>query len=393
MSPADGLAEFSEDAVPTGTVLAYSAGPRQLAPDNGVFAQALATHMQQEGVELRQVLERVRRDVTQAAPSLNPTHTIALNTAPFYFRGAPTAPPPAALTYVSPNLAPDARQTPPDVRAPLVRGEDVSRLRDFALFRECELCPEMVVIPAGQLLMGSPQDEVGRDDDEDDQAGPGGQQVLVNVRRFAIGRFEVTAAEWFGCVDGGGDCVSAARGRGQEPVAMIRWFDAQFYIYWLSQQRSGGRTLARGGAAGPYRMPTEAEWEYAARAGAATRYSWGDQEPICDEAAGNGANHLRSCGESEARVVGSFASARNRFGLYDMHGGLYEFVQDCYADSYVGLARDGSAYDPEICPSRQRVIRGGSWRDNPNGLRSANRYFIGDNLRGDSYGVRIARTL
>ena len=387
MSPTDGLAELSEDAVPAGTVLAYSAGPRQLAPDNGVFAQALATHIQHEGVELRQVLDRVRRDVTRVTPSLNPTHTIALNTAPFYFRGAPVAPSqaPTLLTYASPEQAPDARQTASDVRAPLVRSEDVSRLRDFALFRECDACPEMVVLPAGTFLMGSPQDEAGRLHEEDDQAGPGGEQVQVSLRRFAIGRFELMAEEWFACVDADGGCSQQVLGRRRLPVAGgVRWNDLPAYFTWLNTRAGGGAMLVSASGGGAYRLPSEAEWEYAARAGTRTAYSFGD------DAASLG-DHAWYAENAEGGLHEIGGKAANPFGLYDVHGNLLEWVQDCCAPSYADHHTNNSAHETDGCTNR--VVRGGSWTSSLEYLRSAGRYGFGPADRYGNVGFRVARTL
>jgi formylglycine-generating enzyme required for sulfatase activity len=270
------------------------------------------------------------------------------------------------------------------VRAPLVRSEDVPRLRDFALFRECEHCPEMVVLPAGTFLMGSPQNEADRDDDEDSAVGPGGEQVRVRVSRFAIGRFELTAAEWFACVDAGGGCDDRPAVRDVWPVASVTWNSIPAYMTWLNGQAGGGTTLVRAGGAGAYRLPSEAEWEYAARAETTTAYAFGD------DPAGLG-DYAWFNGNIEGRPPPVGSKSANQFGLYDSHGSVSEWVQDCYADSYAALPRDGSAYATEECSDR--VLRGGSSFNFPQSLRSADRNGDNPDNRFIWVGVRVARTL
>ncbi len=238
-------------------------------------------------------------------------------------------------------------------------------------FRDCDACPEMVVVPAGSFTMGSPPHEEGRDDDE----GPIHRVTIVAP--FAVGRYEVTIAEWDACVAAGG-CRYRIEdedwGRGRRPAINVEWSQAKEYVSWLS--RETGK---------PYRLPTEAEWEYAARAGTETRYSWGDDIGL------NRAN-CNGCGsrwdyEKTARV-GSFAA--NGFGLHDMHGNVWEWVEDCSHGSYLGAPSDGSAWTARS-DCRKRVRRGGSWFDKPRYLRSANR---GRRDYGhEEDGFRVARTL
>ena len=176
-----------------------------------------------------------------------------------------------------------------------------------------------------------------------------------------MGKHEVTFAQWDACVaDGGcgGYTPDDDEGRGNRPVIYVSWDDIQLFIDWLNA-RTGGN----------YRLPTEAEWEYAARAGSTTKYSWGNS------IGSNRANCLNDgCGESleyddRTAPVGSFSA--NAWGLHDMHGNVWEWVQDCYNDSYVGAPTDGSAWTSGDCG--QRVGRGGAWSDTPRGLRSAAR--------------------
>ena len=260
----------------------------------------------------------------------------------------------------------------------------MSRLRDFALFRECEFCPEMVVLPAGSFLMGSPQSETGRSDDEDDRSGPGGEQVRVNVQRFAIGRFEVTGDEWTACRG----CAQTIGGRGRYPATTMSWNDAQVYVRWMNEVVGG---LAAMGVVywddvGPYRLPSEAEWEFAARSGSTARFWWGDEGPACDQDAGNGANY-EECAVRTARPVGSFRA--NDFGLFDMHGNVWEWVSDCTSTAYASISNNGAASFLEPCEFRQN--RGGSWDDSHVNLRSANRSGYVETYQSNYLGVRVAR--
>ena len=245
-------------------------------------------------------------------------------------------------------------------------------------FRDCPECPEMVEVPAGSFMMGSPESEEGRFGNE----GPVHRVTIA--RPFAVGVYEVTFDEWDACVSDGGcggyrppNIIERGRdeGRGRRPVINVSWDDAQAYVAWLS-----GRT----GEA--YRLLSESEWEYVARAGTATRYWWGN------EIGRNRANCVGDrCGDSYdyTAPVGSFPA--NPFGLYDVHGNVGEWVEDCWNSSYRGAPSDGSAWESGDC-SRWRMQRGGSWATNRRFLRSASRsgyassrYYIN--------GIRVARTL
>lgn len=241
-------------------------------------------------------------------------------------------------------------------------------------FKECAKdCPGMVALPAGEFLMGSPPDEEGRDDNE----GP--QHKVVLARPFAVSRFEVTLDEWDACV-AYGDCdpkvADADAEQGRNPVVNVTWEDAQRYVSWFA--RMTGK---------PYRLLSEAEWEYAARAGTQTAYAWG-------ESIGQGNANCVSCGSqwdaAEAAPVGSFSP--NAFGLSDMHGNVWEWAEDCYHDNYQGAPTDGAAWTAGGDCSR-RVGRGGSWSYAPRFLRSALRSGIPSDLRGTDLGFRIGRTL
>jgi formylglycine-generating enzyme required for sulfatase activity len=248
-------------------------------------------------------------------------------------------------------------------------------------FKDCDQCPEMIVVPAGSFMMGSPSNEEGRSDRE----GP--QHMVTIPRDFAVGRFEVTFNEWGTCVAGGG-CYGyqpndEGWGRGKRPTINVSWDDAKAYVSWLS--RNTGK---------PYRLLSEAEWEYAARAGTTTRYSWGNA--ASHEYANYGVEEC--CGglasgsdrwKDETAPAGSFPS--NAFGLHDMHGNVWEWIEDCWNGSYASAPSDGAARKGGYCD--RRVLRGGSWSYTSSHLRSANRYYYFNGFRKISNGFRVARTL
>ncbi|MGH8577427.1 MAG: formylglycine-generating enzyme family protein [Gammaproteobacteria bacterium] len=234
------------------------------------------------------------------------------------------------------------------------------------------LGPEMVVLPGGTFRMGCLEGDPACDQDEH-------AAHAVTIEPFAIGRYEVTFEDYDRFAKDTKRKLpdDASWGRGRQPVINVTWDDAQSYAAWLSEKT--GRH---------YRLPTEAEWEYAARGGTTTSYWWGNEV---------GRNHANcdGCGSEwdgkETAPAGSFAP--NPFGLYDTAGNVWEWVQDCYHGNYQGAPADGSAW-PETgggdCNSR--VVRGGSWYVDPRDLRSADRY---GGRSGDAYygglGFRLAR--
>jgi formylglycine-generating enzyme required for sulfatase activity len=197
------------------------------------------------------------------------------------------------------------------------------------------------------------------------------------ARPFGLGKYEVTVAEWQACVDAGG-CGSRPAMRGvtdTSPVHNLSWDDARAYVVWLAEQTGQ-----------PYRLPTEAEWEYAARAGSEGAFWWGDRiEP--DRA------NCADCGEPWQRktpaAVGSFAA--NPLGLHDMNGGVMEWVEDCWAPSHEGAPSDGSARSARNC--EQRVLRGGSWRHDASYASSTSRLSYDGTVRYYTNGIRVARDL
>jgi formylglycine-generating enzyme required for sulfatase activity len=239
------------------------------------------------------------------------------------------------------------------------------------VFRDCPECPEMVVVPAGSFMMGSPPGEAGRN------ANEGPQHLVTIARPFAVGKFEVTFAQWDACVAAGG-CQHRPKGtwaRDKHPVMDVSWDHiTNEYLPWLA------RKTAR-----IYRLLTEAEWEYAARAGTTTRYAFGDT--ISKKQANY--RESRMAGPGRALEVGFYPA--NRFGLHDMHGNVWEWVQDCGNTDYNGAPSDGSAWTTGDCGGR--VLRGGSFDWLPEELRSARRESSLASRERFASGFRVARTL
>jgi formylglycine-generating enzyme required for sulfatase activity len=286
-------------------------------------------------------------------------------------------------------------------------------------FRDCDVCPVMVPIPAGSFTMGSPQWEEGREDDE-------GPQRTVAVSAFHLGRTEVTVGQFrafvaatnhqtdaerdigeAGCWGQNDDILGAGAYRANrnwrrppafpyrqaddEPVVCVSWNDAQAYVQWL-RDRTGRR----------YHLPTEAQWEYAARAGTSTARHWGDNpNDACAYANVADTGILKDprrewnpprheCHDRYFFTAPVASYAPNRFGLHDMLGNVWEWTFDCYIDSYRGAPSDARAREEAGCS--RRVVRGGGWNTKPARVRSANRNRNGTTNRGDYLGFRVAST-
>ena len=244
-------------------------------------------------------------------------------------------------------------------------------------FRDCPSCPEMVVVPTGQFAMGSPDSEPGRQRDE----GP--RHNVQIALPFAVGIYEVTFAEWDACANDGG-CGGyrpddEGRGRQHLPVTNVSWQDAQRYVRWLSVETGE-----------PYRLLSEAEWEYVARAGTRTARYWGESEvEQCRYANGYDDEVPCSDGYAETAPAGSFEP--NAYGLYDILGNVFEWTEDCWNESYSGAPSSQDAWQSGDCS--ERVLRGGSRGHAPDGLRSAFRARGPLGYRSDYNGFRVARTM
>lgn len=228
-----------------------------------------------------------------------------------------------------------------------------------------EMHQQMVKIPAGSFQMGS---TVYSDEQP---------MHRVTIASFYMQAHEVTWAQYQPCIDAG-VCVNndsaggdKGWGKGNRPVIEVSWKDVQLYINWLKDQ-----------GVGTFRLPSEAEWEYAARAGSTTKYSWG-------KSIGNDRANCHSCGsqwdDTKTAPVKSFSP--NAFGLYDMHGNVWEWVQDCWKNNYSGAPINGSASKGGDCS--QRVLRGGSWYDLSSTLSSANRFVSTSSTRNYIVGFRL----
>ena len=233
-------------------------------------------------------------------------------------------------------------------------------------YRDCDVCPEMVAIPAGRFTMGS---DAGNAEEKPSHA-------VIIPRPLSIGTHEVSVDEWDACLREGGCRQSPEQGlQGEMPMANVSWDDAQGYVAWLSA-KTGKK----------YRLPTEAEWEYAARAGSTTRYWWGDTH-------GDGRANCADCGVQwggiSASPVGSFEP--NPFGLYDVHGNVWEWTADCWNPSFSGAPGDGTPWLRGDCISR--VLRGGSWAVDHEYIRASRRSRYDRDVRYYLNGFRVVSEL
>jgi len=270
-------------------------------------------------------------------------------------------------------------------------------------FVECIGCPQMVAIPAGKFLMGSPVSEPGRFDSE-------GPQHVVQVKAFALGKYDITSRQFLSFLAATNyqpaPCNktlnlgwhSAGRGLSYPPseneppdwpAVCLDHKDAQAFVAWLNAQVKAEHP-ALANRAGPYRLPSEAEWEYAARAGTTTARWWG-------EAIGSGDANCNGCGSQwDNRVLARVDAFRpNPFGLYGLLGNAWEWTADCWHPSYVDAPRDAVAWTSGDCT--KHVIRGGAWNNVPIFIRSASRNGAANSGGEYDYsslaGFRVARDL
>jgi formylglycine-generating enzyme required for sulfatase activity len=481
-SVGSGLAAYT--ALGTGTLIAFSTAPGKVAEDGGAanspFTTSLVRHIATPGIEVRQMLTRVRSEVALATGEKQVPWDNSSLRGDVYLGAPPVAGPAAdeiSWSFVKDTKDPDqlrrfataypksphlgeattriamlesqaaeerrkadeernrqaaaAAPVPPAVpprpapcgggavtvslasrcATPLSAAEERS-LKPKDSFKECDGCPEMVVVPAGSFTMGSPDSEKDRHDDEVPQ-----HRVTIG-KPFAVGKFHVTVDQFAAFVmetgyDAGPKCYAFEGGKweekqgrfwrnpgfsqnGSHPAVCLNWNDAEAYVAWLA--RKTGKA---------YRLLTESEWEYAARArtepGAYPRYSFGnDAKDLCRY--GNGADQtakdgiegtkgwtVAPCNDGYAYTspVGNFTA--NGFGLFDMQGNAWQWTVDCYHDSYTGAPSDASAWTTGDCG--RRVVRGGSWDDLPRGLRAAFRFRYSSGFRDSRLGFRLGRTL
>jgi formylglycine-generating enzyme required for sulfatase activity/class 3 adenylate cyclase len=225
-----------------------------------------------------------------------------------------------------------------------------------------QLMPEMVSIPGGTFAMGS----------EDD---PSEKPIhRVTIKPFAISKFPITVREWNACV-AAKSCTYVPTGKDDAPIANLSWADAQQFVEWLSKATQK-----------PFRLPSEAEWEYAARSGSRTKFWWGDQLQA-DMANCKGCNQPYDA--SQPLKVGSFKP--NPFGLCDMGGNIHQWVADCWHKNYQGAPSDGSGWVDNDCLSH--VIRSGSWKNDPSYVRPSSRDHYDASVRYPTHGLRVAHSL
>jgi formylglycine-generating enzyme required for sulfatase activity len=338
------------------TLVAFAAEAGTTAQDgptdgNSPFVRALTKYLPEPGVDIRIALGKVRDAVVSETKVQKPFTYGSIGGQEFYLV-------PKGQRVVGPDPAIGKKP-----------GES---------FRDCPECPEMVIVPAGKFVMGSPATEKDRDDDE----GP--QREVTIAKPFAVGKFEVTFAEWDACVKDSG-CKERTKkdywGRGKQPLINVSWDEAHDYLEWI--KKLTGRK---------YRLLSESEWEYTARARTTNPFSFGNT--ISTSQANYDGNYTYGNGvKGEYRqrtvAVGSFPA--NAFGLHDMHGNVWEWVEDCWNGDYRGAPVHGSARTTGACD--QRLIRGGSWSDDPRYLRSAYRYGYDPGFRMYDIGFRLARDL
>jgi formylglycine-generating enzyme required for sulfatase activity len=363
---------------PTGTMIAFATSPNNTASDEGHYARALAARLKTPGAELIDVFRDTTSDVRRLTQGKQEPRISEMSISDrIYLAGPPQglgSTPPVQVASIRPEPVVIPPQQPEPARpAPSTSGQTI---------KDCTDCPQMVVIPAGSFQMGS-------------TTGDADEKPVhnVNVKGFALGKYEVTRGQFAAFVaasghNAGNSCYVLTgdkwadtpdrnwRNPGSaqtdnDPVACVNWEDVQAYVRWLTQKT--GQT---------YRLPSEAEWEYACRGGANQTYCGSDS---VDSVAVYG----RKSGDKTQPVGGKQANA---WGLHDMSGNVCEWTQDCWNDNYSGAPSDGNAWTTGTCG--QRVVRGGSWSSFASNTRAASRNRVDAAYRdSDGLGFRLARML
>lgn len=392
---------------PEGTLALFSAAPgavindREGGADNGILVNELIKELRSPNQTAEQAFGRTRIGVSRASNAeivpwvssslieeyyfTPPTQTSGRGPDPVTVPTPPAPRPPAIepaprpaadpapRPVAEPTPRPVAEPTPPPVAdpapqpppAPDPKPSTPVRFNPGQVFRDCGDCPEMVAVPAGAFMMGGTSEH-------DSPA----HRVAID-KPFAIGRYEVTFADWARCRNEGG-CTHNPNDRGwgrdNRPVIDVSWIDAKAFAAWLSKKT--GQT---------YRLPSEAEWEYAARAGTRSAYWWGPD-------VGSRRANCRDCSTGEQQrtlPVGTFQA--NPFGLFDTSGNVAEWIEDCWNDNYRGAPSDGSAWTKGQC--RLRVLRGGAYDSQPAYLGSATRFRYDYDVRYSANGFRLVREI
>ena len=385
---------------PTGSFIGYSTAPGQTAVDgdgrNSPYSSALAEAISGPATAIEELFRNVRVKVMQATGGKQVPWDSSSLTGAFYFR-TPDGQPSEAAAAPAPATPEPAIAAPSKPRS---KTEEPG-----AVFKDCPDCPELVIVQAGRFTMGSPDDEDGHNGDE----GPPHKVAIANP--FALTTHEITRDEFSAFVaetghemkDGGCYLADGGEGKmdeaadwmhpgfeqkGDHPAVCVNWQDAQAYAEWLGNKTGHS-----------YRLPSEAEWEYAARAGRTAAWPWDGDDFAAGCAVVNGfdqnakkqlpINEPLPCIDPYVFTapVGSFPA--NRFGLYDMIGNVWEWVEDCHKPDYRNAPADGSASESATC--KQRVTRGGAWLENPWDLRFARRYPVEPDGRENVIGFRLVR--
>ena len=366
---------------PDGTLAMYSAAPGKVinegAGPNSLFVGELIKELRVPNLTAEEVFNHARIGVSRASNNEQVPWVASSLVDEFYFgksRTVATAPAPAQPPAPSPapprvpttsTPAPTAPTPAPTTSKPAPSEPARAGSNPGDVFRDCPGCTELVVVPAGSFDMGSTleyENPVRR---------------VTIAKPFAIGRREVTFDEWDKCVDDGG-CKYRPEdrdwGRGDRPAINLSWLDAKSFLTWLSQKT--GQT---------YRLPSEAEWEYAARGGTNTPYWWGRD-------IGSRQANCRECNTGETQKTSPVGSYKpNPFGLYDTAGNVAEWVEDCWNDNYRGAPNNGTAWTVGQC--RLRVLRGGAFDSQSKYLRSMSRFRYDFDVRYTANGFRVVREL
>jgi formylglycine-generating enzyme required for sulfatase activity len=361
---------------PEGSLALYSAAPGKLISEGGgansVFVGELIKELRVPNLTAEEVFNRARIGVSRASNGEQVPWVASSLVEEFYFgtgrpaaiarTPAPTAPAPSSPPPVASAPAPPPRASP-STTAPSASLPSNAQPGDS--FSDCQGCGEMVVVPAGAFDMGS----------NTEYENP--VHRVTFAKPFAIGRYEVTFDQWDRCVEEKG-CKAQADdrgwGRGDRPVINVSWEDAKAFIAWLSPK--SGQT---------YRLPSEAEWEYAARAGTSTPFWWGRD-------VGSRQANCRECNTGSGQQTSAVGSYQpNPFGLYDTAGNVAEWVEDCWNDNYRGAPKDGSAWTTGQC--RLRVLRGGAYDSQAKSVRSTARFRYDTDVRYPANGFRVVREL
>lgn len=342
---------LGRENAPSGTLISFATRPGSTAADgdgrNGLYTSVLLQQIKNTDQPIEQVLKRVVTGVKTASKGQQEPWMEGSIEGDFCFGKCG-----AVTVYTSSN-----QQFVADSIKPVQKS-----------FKDCEDCPEMVVIPSGSYLMGSRPDPFAKIQNSLDEL----PQHNVSISSFAIGKFEVTQEQWYALM---GNLPSNYKGR-QLPVEQVSWDDAQEFIAKLNA-KTGKK----------YRLPSESEWEYASRAGSISLYHFGDDEKQLGLYAWYFDGSRAPPNSMQTHLVGEKLS--NSFGLHDMHGNVWEWTQDCWNENYINAPSDGSPWLYGDC--NRRVIRGGSWFSGAQSARSAHRGRTLKSTRDSAFGFRVAR--